>query len=70
MWMCIPRDTNTQLVEPNHRYLQLEDGKLPLELLAELQELTYSGSGGIGDTFTSFTGTRQNAGRPVTLTRR
>jgi hypothetical protein len=50
--------------------LQLDDGELPLELLPELQELTFSGSGAVDDTFTQFIDTRKNAGRPVTLTRR
>ena len=50
--------------------LQLEGGELPLELLPELQELTYSESGDTGDGFTSFVDARRNAGRPVTLVRR
>ena len=53
--------------------LKLEGGELPLELLPELQELTYeltySGSGDTSDGFTSFIDARQNAGRPVTLIR-
>jgi hypothetical protein len=49
--------------------LQPGDGELPLELLPELQELTYSESGDTGDAFTSFIDARQNAGRPVTLVR-
>jgi hypothetical protein len=32
--------------------------------LPDLQELTYSGSGNVGDAFTSFIDTRQNSGRP------
>jgi hypothetical protein len=44
--------------------LRLDDGELPLELLPELQKLTYYGSKGV---FTSFIDTRQNAGRSVTL---
>jgi len=44
--------------------LRLEGGGLPLELLPELQELTYSGSGNANDAFTSFIDARQNAGRP------
>jgi hypothetical protein len=55
------------LVGELSRCLQLEDGELPLELLPELQELTYTGS---ANTFTSFTDARQNAGRPVILDRR
>jgi hypothetical protein len=49
--------------------LQLDDGELPLELLPELQELTFSGSGAVDDAFTQFIDSRKNAGRPVTLTR-
>jgi hypothetical protein len=55
------------LVGELSRCLQLEDGELPLGLLPELQELTYTGS---VNAFTSFTDARQNAGRPVILGRR
>ena len=55
------------LVGETSRCLRLENGEHPLELLPELQELTYSGSGKAGDTFTSFIDARRNAGRPVTL---
>jgi hypothetical protein len=58
------------LVEELSRCLELEDGELPLGLLPELQELTYSASGDTGDAFTSFIDARQNAGRPVALVRR
>jgi hypothetical protein len=60
------------LVEGLSRCLKLEDGEPPLELLPELQEITYSGSGDsdTGDGFTSFIDARRNAGRPVTLVRR
>jgi hypothetical protein len=54
------------LVEEVSRCLELEDGELPLDLLPELQELTYSGSGDTG-AFTSFVDARQNAGRPITV---
>jgi hypothetical protein len=57
------------LVKELSRGLRLEDGEFPLELLPELQELTYSGSGDNGDVFTPFIDARQNAGRPVTLVR-
>ncbi|KAF8493693.1 hypothetical protein F5888DRAFT_1806016 [Russula emetica] len=57
------------LVEGLSRCLRLEAGELPLELLPELQELTYFGSGDTDDAFTSFIDARQNAGRPVTLVR-
>jgi hypothetical protein len=55
------------LVEELSRCLRLDDGEHPLELLPELQELTYSGSGNAGDAFTPFIDVRRNAGRPVTL---
>ena len=57
------------LVDDLSRCLQLEDGELPLEVLPELQELAYSGSGNIGDGFASFVTARRNAGRPITLVR-
>ena len=55
------------LVGELSRCLRSDEGELPLEVLPELQELRYSGSGNAGDTFASFTDSRQNAGRPVTL---
>ena len=58
------------LVEQLSRSLDLEDGELPLEVLPELQELTYSGSGNTNDAFTSFIDTRQNADHAITLVRR
>ncbi len=58
------------LVKELARCLQLDDGEPSLELLPELQELRYFGSGDTGEAFTSFVQTRQNAGRPVTLIRR
>jgi hypothetical protein len=57
------------LVEELFCSLRLDDKEHPLELLPELQELRYSGSGGTGDAFTSFIEARQNAGRPVTVVR-
>ena len=57
-------------VEDLSHCLQLEGGELPLELLPELQELTYSGSGNTVDAFTSFVDARRSAGHPVTLVRR
>ena len=57
------------LVEQVSRCLQLEDGELPLNLLPELQELTYDGSGDAGDAFTPFIDARHNTGHPVTLVR-
>jgi hypothetical protein len=55
------------LVRELSRCLRLEDGERPLELLPELQELTYSGSDNPKDAFTPFIYARQNAGRTVTL---
>ena len=62
--------TTTGLVEELSRCLQLDDEELPLELLPELQELTYSGSGDTSYAFTPFIDARQNAGRPLTVVRR
>jgi len=49
------------------RFLELEDGEFPFELLPKLQELRYYGSSDTGGAFASFIDTRRNAGRPVTL---
>ena len=51
------------------RCLQLDDGEVSLEVLPELQELTYSysGNGNASDMFTSFVDARQNAGSLITL---
>ena len=57
------------LVEELSRCLRLDGGEHPLELLPELQELTYSGSGTTGDAFISFVEARQNADCPITLVR-
>jgi hypothetical protein len=57
------------LVKDLSRCLRLEDGELPLEVLPELQELTYSGRRDTGDRFTPFIDARRNAGRPVKLVR-
>jgi hypothetical protein len=57
------------LVEELSRCLLLDDGELPLEMLPELQELTYTGTGDTGDTFTSFINTRKDADLPITLVR-
>ncbi len=56
------------LVEELTRCLGLEDGELPLDLLPELHDLTCSGSGDVGHTFTSSIDARQNAGRPQAVT--
>ena len=58
------------LVEELSRCLELDGGELPLDLLPELQELTYFGSGITGDAFTSFIDARQDVARPITLIRR
>jgi hypothetical protein len=57
------------LVEELSLCLELDDGELPLELLPELQELSYFGSGNTGHAFTSFIDARQDARRPLTLVR-
>ena len=57
------------LVEGLSRCLQLEDGELPLELLPELQELTFPRNDNNHDAFTLFINARQNAGRAVTVVR-
>jgi hypothetical protein len=58
---------NQGLVEEFSRYLRLDDGVLPPEILPELQGLTYFGNSNPGDAFTSFIDARQNAGRPVSF---
>ena len=58
------------LVDDLSRCLQLEDRDLSLEVLPELQELTYYGGGNIGDTFAPFVDARRNAGRTITSVRR
>jgi hypothetical protein len=63
-------DIGDGLVEQLSRCLRLDDGEFPLELLPELQELKYPGSGDARNAFTSFIGARKNAGRPVKLVRR
>ena len=55
------------LVEALSRCLQLEDGELPLELLPELQELSFPRDDNNGDAFTVFINARENAGQAVTL---
>ena len=55
------------LVKELTRCLPLDDRELPLEMLPELQELTYSGSGNTSDAFTPFINARQNTSRPLTL---
>ena len=60
-------DIDDGLVMELSRCLRLDDGEHALELLPELQELTYSWSGNANDAFTSFIDARRNAGRLVTL---
>ena len=55
------------LVDGLSQYLQSEDGELASELLPELQEIAYSGSGNSEDLFTSFIDACRDAGRPLTL---
>ena len=47
--------------------LESDDGELPLEVLPELQQLTYSGSEDTSDAFTPLIDARQNAGVPLAL---
>ncbi|KAH9981800.1 hypothetical protein BJV74DRAFT_853618 [Russula compacta] len=47
--------------------LEAEEGELPMELLPELKELSYSGSGDSGDAFIRFIASRQDVGHPVAL---
>ena len=58
-----------RLVGELSRCLRPDGGELDLDLLPELQELTFIESGDVGDSdaFTSFIDARQNAGHPVTL---
>jgi hypothetical protein len=55
------------LVKDLSRCLQSEEGEDPLELLPELQELTYSENGDTDVAFTSFIDARQSSSHPVTL---
>jgi hypothetical protein len=57
---------NDGLAEELSCCIQSDHGESPLELLPELQELRYSGSGNSDDAFTSFIDARQKAGSPVT----
>ena len=56
-------------IEELSRCLESDNGELPLELLPELKELTYSGNDDTDDAFTSFIDARHNAGRPISLVR-
>jgi len=55
-----------ELVRVISRSLRPEDGESPLELLPNLERLTYSGSE-ITDMFAPFTKQRRAAGHPVTV---
>jgi hypothetical protein len=55
------------IVKELSRSLRLGDEEHTMDLLPQLQELTYSASGNAGDAFTSFIDVRRNAGRSVTL---
>ncbi|KAF8502823.1 hypothetical protein F5888DRAFT_1631905 [Russula emetica] len=57
------------LVEGVSRCLQLDDGEHPLELLPELQNVTYSVKNNAGHTFTPFIDARKSAGHHVTQVR-
>ena len=58
------------LVEDLSRSLRVDNEEVPLDLLPELQSLTYSGSDHASNSFTSFIDARQNADCPVTLMHR
>jgi hypothetical protein len=49
------------------RCLRSDDGELPLDLLPELHQLTYSRNGDTDNKFASFINSRQNADHPITL---
>jgi hypothetical protein len=53
------------LVKQVSRALQPGEGELPMELLPELQKLSYSTKGSSRDAFTPFVDARQKAGHPV-----
>jgi hypothetical protein len=55
-----------ELVEPLSRFLCSEDGEMTLEVLPNLEELTYPG-GDVGDAFASFINEREAAGHTVRL---
>jgi len=58
-----------ELVDQLSRSLKLEDGESPVELLPELNELSYFGRRKFDDAFTAFIDARRIADRPVTLVR-
>jgi hypothetical protein len=60
-------DVHDHLVKEVSRCLELDGGGHSLEILPELQELTYSGSDDTSDAFISFIHARRDAGRPVAL---
>jgi hypothetical protein len=59
----------TGLVEELSRSLNSDDGELPLELLSELQEITYSWISSPRHAFSSFIDARRNAGLPIHIHR-
>jgi hypothetical protein len=56
-----------RLIEQLSRSLQPGEGESPMDLLPELQKITYSASGSLDDAFAPFIEARQKAGRPVTV---
>jgi len=58
-----------KLVSVISHCLQLGEGEHPLDLLPELQELSYSAEGNAGDGFAKFIDARRAAGHPVALIR-
>jgi hypothetical protein len=55
------------LEEEIARCLRLDDEELPLDVLPELHDLTYSRNSETDYEFASFINARQNVGRPITL---
>jgi hypothetical protein len=57
----------SELVEKLSRALQPGEGESPAELLPQLQEVSYSGTGASHNAFTPFIDARQIVGCPVTM---
>ena len=60
---------NVGLIGQLSRALQPGEDESPVELLPELQKLSYSSTGASHDAFSQFIDARQKAGRPVTVVR-
>jgi len=57
------------LIREVSRSLQPENGESPMDVLPQLNKLSYSGSRGAGDKLMPFIKARRKAGHPITLTR-